>query len=292
MHYILVTGSNGQLGNELREIASKTKDFHFTFVDIDELDITDSDAVDNYFTNNTIDYCINCAAYTAVDKAEEEKLLALAINANGPKILAAACKKIKATFFHISTDFVFDGKGNTPYSEADQARPLSIYGKSKRKGEVEAMIENPKTIVIRTSWLYSSFGKNFVKTMQKLGKERESMGIVYDQVGTPTYAADLASAIMEIIQLIPTLQDLSIFGLYHYCNAGICSWYDFAKSIFRMSNIEIKVKPILTEEYPLPAKRPTYSVLDTQKIRNKFNIRIPYWYDSLEKCIQKIEKND
>jgi len=291
MQQILVTGSNGQLGHELQLIAQQVKNYKFIFVDIEELDITNDDAVANFFSQHSIDFCINCAAYTAVDKAEEERLIAIEVNASGPKILSANCKKMGAVFIHISTDFVFDGKLNTPYLESNYARPISVYGKTKRKGEVEALVENPRTFVLRTSWLYSTFGGNFMKTMRRLGSERKELGIVYDQVGAPTYARDLANAIMQIIDQVneDTYQD--IFGIYHYSNAGICSWYDFAVAIFELSNISIKVNPIRTEEYPLPAKRPTYSVLDTNKIKSTFNIEIPHWRGSLKNCINKLKEN-
>ena len=292
MAHILITGSKGQLGQEFQLIAKANKDYKFIFVDIDELDITNADAVAQFFENNKIDFCINCAAYTAVDKAEQERLIAVEINAAGPKILSANCRKASATFIHISTDFVFDGKMNTPYSESHLARPLSVYGKSKRKGEVDSLVENPKTIVIRTSWLYSSFGNNFVKTMRRLGRERNQLGVVYDQIGAPTYAKDLALALIHIIDSVSQKNIKDIFGIYHYSNSGICSWYDFAIAIFELSNIHINVKPILTEEYPLPAKRPTYSVMDTHKIESVFNIEIPYWRESLKDCIRKLEEND
>jgi len=291
MQNILITGSNGQLGLEFQQIALTNLAYKFIFVDINQLNITDKEAVTKFFNENVVNYCINCAAYTAVDKAEEEKVIAIEVNANGPKILSAACKQVGATFIQISTDFVFDGKINTPYKESHYARPLSIYGKSKRKGEVEALVENPKAIIIRTSWLYSAYGSNFVKTMQRLGKERTSLGVVYDQVGAPTYANDLAQAIIQIIDALEEKTEKDIFGIYHFSNTGISSWYDFAVAIFDLSGIQIKVNPILTEDYPLPAKRPAYSVLNASKVREKFNMNIPHWRESLKVCIKKLKEN-
>lgn len=292
MKTILVTGSNGQLGNELRLLAENFTECHFIFADIEELDITDKESINNFFAENAIQYCINCAAYTAVDKAEVDSDKAFEINALGPELLALACKKAGAIFIHISTDFVFEGDNNVPYKENLNPQPLSIYGKSKREGEINALKHNPATIVIRTSWLYSTHGNNFVKTMIRLGKERDSLGIVFDQTGCPTYAGDLASAIMQIIENIDTREDnKTLFGIYHFSNKGVCSWYDFAIMIFKLNNIEVKVKPITTEEYPLPAKRPAYSVMNTRKIQDTFSIEIPYWTDSLETCIKLLNQD-
>ncbi|WP_020529635.1 dTDP-4-dehydrorhamnose reductase [Flexithrix dorotheae] len=287
MKTILVTGSKGQLGNELQLIAKGHPD-QFIFVDVDELDITDSTSVNSYFLENEIDFCINCAAYTAVDKAESEQETAFKINADGVKNLASASKITGAVFIHISTDFVFSGDQNKPYKEEDKINPLSIYGESKKAGEENALNFNAKSIVIRTSWLYSSFGNNFVKTMIRLGRERESLGVVMDQIGVPTYARDLAQAVISIIDKIETdgLREEE-FGLYQYSNKGVASWYDFAKAVFDLTSIKINLRPIFTEEYPLPAKRPAYSVMNTRKIQEKFNLDIPYWRDSLNECINE-----
>ncbi|MBX2841053.1 MAG: dTDP-4-dehydrorhamnose reductase [Flammeovirgaceae bacterium] len=289
MKTILVTGSKGQLGNEL-QLISKKHSYNYIFVDLDELDITDSTSVNSFFLENEIDFCVNCAAFTAVDKAEKQQEIAFEINADGVKNLASASKITGTVFIHISTDFVFSGDKNKPYVEEDQVNPLSVYGESKKAGEVNALKFNGKSIVIRTSWLYSTFGNNFVKTMIRLGKERDSLGVVVDQIGVPTYARDLALAVISIIEKIDT-EGLKAneFGLYQFSNKGVASWYDFAQAVFDLSSIEIDLKPIFTEEYPLPAKRPAYSVMNTRKIQAKFDLNIPYWRDSLYECINKIK---
>ncbi|UZS00196.1 dTDP-4-dehydrorhamnose reductase [Chondrinema litorale] len=292
MKTILVTGSNGQLGNELRLLAENFSDCHFIFADVEDLDITNKDSINIFFEENNIHYCINCAAYTAVDKAESDKEKAFQINTLGPELLSKACKSSDAVFIHISTDFVFEGTNNIPYTENTNPKPVSVYGESKREGEVKALEYNPATVVIRTSWLYSVHGNNFVKTMIRLGKERDSLGIVFDQTGCPTYAGDLAAAILKIIENLDENKDnKSLFGLYHFSNKGVCSWFDFAYTIFKLNNINIQVKPITTEEYPLPAKRPAYSVMNTKKIQDTFGIEIPYWTDSLETCIKLLNQN-
>lgn len=279
---ILVTGANGQLGKELEKLSPNFSDFKFLFYDKNALDIADADAVRQCFEQEEINYCVNCAAYTAVDKAEEEEELAFKINALGPENLAKACDRSQATLIQISTDFVFDGKQSTPYKETDLPSPLSVYGKSKLKGELTACENNPKTIVIRTSWLYSWFGKNFLKTILRLTKEREELKVVYDQIGTPTQAADLAEAILKIILKLEEGNISDPYGLYHYSNEGVASWYDFAAAILEMSGSKIKLLPILSEDFPTPAQRPALSVLDKRKIKEVFGLEIGHWMERLK----------
>jgi len=277
---ILVTGANGQLGQDFRKIATLFLQCNFIFVTKEQLLITDEDAVNIFFKNNPIDICINCAAYTAVDKAETERDLATSVNATAVGYLAKASRIYNAKFIHISTDYVFDGKGTNPYTEIDVTNPVNFYGETKLNGEHKALKENKETIIIRTAWVYSSFGNNFVKTMLRLMKIKESIGIVNDQYGCPTYAADLAIAIMQIIT-----SNNFIAGIYHYSNKGKISWYDFAKEISLQINSHCVVNGISTKEFPTPASRPFYSVLDTTKITDTFHIIIPEWKDSLKKCL-------
>ena len=277
---ILVTGANGQLGQEFRKIATLFLQCNFIFVTKEQLSITDEDAVNIFFKNNPIDICINCAAYTAVDKAETERELATTVNATAVGYLAKACRIYNAKFIHISTDYVSDGNGTNPYLENQQTNPVNFYGQTKLIGEQNALKENKETIIIRTAWVYSSFGNNFVKTMLRLMKERESIGVVNDQFGCPTYAADLAGAIMQIIN-----GNNFISGIYHYSNKGKISWYDFAKEISLQTKSHCVVNGITTAQFPTPAARPSYSVLDTTKIADTFNIIIPEWKDSLKKCL-------
>lgn len=280
---ILVTGSNGQLGNELQIIAKELDTVNFFFTDTDTLDISSHDQLDSFFQKNKIDVCFNCAAYTAVDKAESDIELADLINNIAVEKLAVLSTKYDFKLLHISTDFVFDGENFQPYKESDATHPLGVYGNSKLNGE-NWVLKN-EGIVIRTSWLYSSFGHNFVKTMLNLAKSRDELSVIFDQVGTPTYAADLAEAIFKVA-FHENLFTLS--GIYHYSNEGVASWYDFALAIFEFSEIDIKVNPIFTKEYPTPAKRPHYSVLDKSKIKSHFQIEIPYWRSSLKKCLKKL----
>lgn len=279
---ILVTGADGQLGKELQVAAAAYPGFNFLFAGRNELEIDNKEDINNYFSSQNIDFCINCAAYTAVDKAETEKETAFKINSEAVGKLAAACKKANATFIHISTDYVFDGTGTAAYKETDPANPVSIYGQSKLKGEELALANQPSSIIIRTSWVFSSFGNNFVKTMLRLMKERENINIVSDQLGCPTYAADLADAILQIIQNHPADTAHHIFN---YCNEGTISWYDFAVAIKELTNSKCIINPIPASQYPTPAKRPQYSVLDTTAIKNTFHLQIPHWKDSLQKCL-------
>ncbi len=277
---ILVTGANGQVGREFQQLAKQFTEYKFLYVTKDELSITDENAVNSFFQNNTIDVCINCAAYTAVDKAETEKELATSVNVTAVGYLAKICKINGAKFIHISTDYVFDGKGTNPYKEDDQTNPVNFYGQTKLNGELNAIKENDQSIIIRTAWVYSNFGNNFVKTMMRLMSERETIGVVNDQYGCPTYAADLAAAIMQIIS-----SDNFIAGIYHYSNKGKISWYDFAKEIAAQIHSICIVNGITTTQFPKPAARPTYSVLDTTKISSTYNIVIPAWKESLQKCL-------
>ena len=287
MPNILVTGANGQLGSELQEEMPKIlqEDSHFFFTDKDTLDITNENDIRNFIDVNHIDTIINCAAYTAVDQAEDDEINANIINHLAVQYLAQVSKDKNIKFVHVSTDYVFDGTNHKPYVESDATNPNGIYGKTKLAGE-EVMLEiNPEnSIIIRTSWVYSSYGANFVKTMLRLGKDRDQLGVIFDQVGTPTYAKDLAKAILEIL---PKIQNNKV-EIYNYSNEGVCSWYDFAKAIFELSNIECQVNPIETKEYPTPAKRPHYSLLNKAKIKENFDLVIPYWKDSLEACLKDI----
>ena len=289
---ILVTGANGQLGNELQALASHFPEYRFLFVTEEDLDITDAVATAKYFSEHTTDYCINCAAYTAVDKAETEEATAFLINADAVATLATLCKENNTQLIHISTDYVFDGTSNQPYIETDQTNPASVYGKSKLQGELFALQNCPSAIIIRTAWLYSSFAYNFVKTMLRLMQEKESMpadrqgiNVVSDQFGCPTYAADLAFAIMKIIESKKSNKNP---GVYHYTNTGVTNWYEFAVSIKNKTNSNCAVNPISTAQYPTAAKRPAWSVLDTSKIKEVFSLSIPCWEDSLSKCLALI----
>ncbi|MBK7557656.1 MAG: dTDP-4-dehydrorhamnose reductase [Chitinophagaceae bacterium] len=279
---ILVTGANSQLGNELHVIAPQFPYCQFLFVTKAELDITNFNSIIKYFKGHSVDYCINCAAYTAVDKAETDEDQAYLINADAVAILAKICSQNNAQLIHISTDYVFDGTATQPYKETDTTNPVSVYGQSKLHGEELAIKHCPNAIIIRTSWLYSSFKNNFVKTMLQLMKEKESIHVVNDQFGCPTYAADLALAIMRIIRSKKSKVNP---GIYHYTNAGITNWYEFAVAIKKITGSNCIVNPITTAQYPTAAKRPAYSVLDTAKIAATFPVEIPNWELSLEKCL-------
>lgn len=283
---ILITGSNGQLGNEIRVLSENYPGFDFLYTDIEELDITDPSKVEAYFKANQPGAIINCAAYTAVDKAESNEATAYLINAKAVENLSKSAASTGALMVQISTDYVFDGKSYLPYSETDNTNPLSAYGRSKLAGEDAVRKFASKGIIFRTAWLYSAFGRNFVKTMTKYGNERDELKVVFDQVGTPTYARDLAKAILDIIPL--ALQH-SGTDLFHYSNEGVASWYDFAKTVIALSGINCEIKPILTKDYPLPAPRPCFSVLNKSKIKETYNIRIPYWSDSVKHCIQRLK---
>ncbi len=281
MPNILVTGSKGQVGSELQELAGSYV-YNFYFTDRDSLDITNKESIDAFVKNNSIDTIINTAAYTAVDKAEEDRKNADKVNHLAVKYLSEISKEKNIKLIHISTDYVFDGKNYKPYSEDDATNPNGVYGATKLAAEKAMQEINPlNSIIIRTSWVYSSFGANFVKTMLRLGKEKDSLGVIFDQVGTPTYARDLAKAILEIL---PQVKNERV-EIYHYSNEGVLSWYDFAKEIMRMVKLECQINPIETKDYPTPATRPHYSLLNKAKIKKEFNIEIPYWKDSLDECL-------
>ncbi len=285
---IIVTGAYGQLGNEINCLTSKYPDWQFIFTDIDSMDITSENAVKDFFEKNNPEYIINCAAYTAVDKAESDTETAETVNSLAPGLLAKYAKQFTAKMIQVSTDYVFDGSASKPYIETDNVNPQSIYGKTKLSGEQLSVAENAETIIIRTSWLYSSFGNNFVKTMLRLAVERGKINVVFDQVGTPTFAADLANIILTIIEISEKEPEKFVPGIYHYSNEGVASWYDFAKAIFEISEVKCTVSPVRSIEFPTPAKRPEYSVLDKSKIKNTFGISIPYWKESLKICLRKL----
>jgi dTDP-4-dehydrorhamnose reductase len=288
MKKILVTGANGQLGSELKKL-SKNEQFDFVFTDVAELDITDIQACMAFFDKINPHFVVNCAAYTAVDKAESDKLLAWKLNVDAVKNLVIASSIHDSYLIQLSTDYVFDGKSSTPYVERDLTHPQSEYGRSKAAAEVEAL-SYPKSLVIRTSWLYSTFGNNFVKTMLRLGKEREALNVVFDQVGTPTYAEDLAAAILRIISKIASKEEDFVSGIFHYSNEGVCSWYDFACAIMKLSGLNCKVYPIETANYPTPAKRPEFGVLNKSKIKSVYGIDIGHWRSSLERMIDSLNQ--
>ena len=280
---ILITGANGQLGNEMRVLAEENAQHEYIFTDVQELDICNEQAVNTFVKENGVEVIVNCAAYTAVDKAEDDEAFADKLNHLAPGYLAAAAEEVGAALIQVSTDYVFDGTAHLPYTEEVVPCPNSAYGRTKLAGEEAVMQKCSRAMVIRTAWLYSIYGNNFVKTMIRLGKEREALGVVFDQIGTPTYANDLARAIMAAINqgVVP--------GIYHYSNEGVCSWYDFTRAIHRLAGITTcNVSPLHTHEYPAKAPRPNYSVLDKTKIKNTFNITIPHWEDSLQVCVNKL----
>ena len=282
MSNILVTGSKGQVGSELQVLSTNYK-YNFFFTDRKSLDITNLMAIEEFIGLNNIDIIINSAAYTAVDKAEEDKESADLVNHIAVKNLAQVAKDKNIKLVHISTDYVFDGKAYIPYTEDDTTNPNGVYGATKLAGEKAMQAINPKnSIVIRTSWVYSSFGANFVKTMLRLGKERDELGVIFDQVGTPTYAKDLAKTILDIV---PKIENEKV-EIYNYSNEGVLSWYDFAKEIMRMAKLDCTIKPIETKEYPTPATRPHYSLLNKSKIKEQYSIIIPYYKDSLDECLR------
>ena len=280
---ILITGYNGQLGNEM-QLLEKTNPQHTYFnTDVAELDITDQQAVETFVSENDIEGIVNCAAYTAVDKAEDNQELCRLLNTVAPGYLAAAVGKRGGWIIQVSTDYVFDGTKHTPYVETDPVCPNSVYGSTKLDGEESVMKACQNSMIIRTAWLYSTFGNNFVKTMIRLGQEKPELGVIFDQIGTPTYARDLAVAIFAAIN-----QGVEP-GIYHFSNEGVISWYDFTKAIHRIAGIKgCHVRPLHTEEYPTPANRPHYSVLDKTKIKQTYGIEVPYWEESLEECIEQL----
>ena len=280
---ILVTGANGQLGKELQKIAASYSQFEFIFLSKKDLPIHHFKMLRDYFSVYHPAYLINCAAYTAVDRAEQEKILAFQVNAEAVGVLAAICKENNTKFIHISTDYVFDGKASEPYKEDSLTNPQTVYGASKLEGEKEALKYDPDSIIIRTSWVYSEYGKNFVRTMLKLMKEKEEINVVNDQVGSPTYAGNLAEVIMQIISTGKWIP-----GIYHFCNKGIISWYEFAFAIKELTGSNCKINPISTSGYPTPAKRPAYSVLNTSKVNETFDIQLKNWKESLTACLSHL----
>lgn len=281
MKNILITGANGQLGNEMRVLSAEHPEYAYFFTDVEELDICNEQAVMEFVQTNAIDCIVNCAAYTAVDKAEENEAFCDKLNHIAPGYLAKAAASRGAALIQVSTDYVFDGTNHIPYRETEPTCPNSVYGRTKLAGEQEAMNLCSRTMIIRTAWLYSTFGNNFVKTMIRLGREKEQLGVIFDQIGTPTYARDLARAIYAAIALdVPT-------GIFHFSNEGVCSWFDFTRAIHRIAGITTcRVRPLHTEEYPTPAARPHYSVLDKTKIKDTLGIEIPYWEESLRECME------
>jgi len=281
---VLVTGSMGQLGSEIKELSSNYN-YNFFFTTRDDIDITSKDSIKEFCQTNSINVIINCAAYTAVDKAQSDIENADLVNRKAVKKLSIVAKELNIKLIHISTDYVFDGKNFKPYVEEFQTNPQSVYGKTKLDGENELLDINPlNSIIIRTSWVYSYYGNNFVKTMLRLGKEKEELGVIFDQVGTPTYAKDLAITILDII---PQIENSKV-EIYNYSNEGVLSWYDFAKEIMKMAKLDCKVKAIETYQYPTPAKRPHFSLLNKSKIKSKFNLEIPYWKDGLDDCLKRL----
>ena len=288
---VLITGSNGQLGSEIKELATKYKKVDLIFKDLPELDICNFQVLRAFIIDNNINAVINCAAYTAVDQAEEDAEIVEQVNAKGVLNQVNALKKVDGKLIHISTDYVFDGNSFLPYQESDEINPIGVYGNTKRNGELAVINSDIDGIVIRTSWLYSAYGNNFLKTMLKLGHERDELGMIFDQVGTPTNASDLAKICLDILHN-ESSENISTKGkTYHYSNEGVTSWYDFATAIMELGSLDCKVRPIETKDYPTPAKRPHFSVLNKSKIKNDFKIEIPYWRDSLAKCILKLKKN-
>ncbi len=287
MKKIVITGANGQLGSEIRMASASLPGFTFLYTDYDTLDITDESALESFMEREKPDFLVNCAAYTAVDRAEQEPEAAMELNARAPLLLARRCLLSGTRLIHISTDYVFDGSHSTPYSEDDPVSPLGVYGRTKREGEVNCLL-NPETIIIRTSWLYSRFGNSFVKTMLRRGKEKEHLKVVFDQTGTPTCAEDLAGAILQIIAKAE--EDPSSWepGIYHYSNEGVCSWYDFALAIHRIAKISCAVEPVESKDFVTLATRPHFSVLNKSKIKTVFGLKIPYWLDSLEKTVPQV----
>jgi dTDP-4-dehydrorhamnose reductase len=288
MAIILITGAKGQLGSELKEVSKNFYGYDFIFTDIDSLDITSLEKISEFIKKSKPDWIINCAAYTLVDKAEVEPDQALLINGTAVKNITEAIRGSECRFIHVSSDYVYDGSSNVPYNENITANPLSAYGRSKLAGEKYALLHNG-SMIIRTAWLYSSFGNNFVKTILRNAAEKESLKVVFDQTGTPTYAADLAGAIMYIISGVIRNQIAMNSGIYNYSNEGVCSWYDFAREIIKESGLTCRVLPVLTKDYPQAAKRPVYSVLDKSKIKENYGLSIPHWRDSLIKCLKLLK---
>ncbi|MCB9296433.1 MAG: dTDP-4-dehydrorhamnose reductase [Lewinellaceae bacterium] len=284
---ILITGANGQLGREFRELERAHPAFRFTFTGREELDVTQEAAIRQYFAAHAFDYCINCAAYTAVDRAESEPEAARLVNVDAVRWLAEACARQGIPLIHYSTDYVYHNQQNTPFREEDPTTPQSVYARTKLAGEQAAREAHPQTLILRTSWVYSSFGNNFVKTMLRLGCEREELKVVFDQVGTPTYARGLARATLDIIRKVEAgeVGRDKLQGIYHYSDEGVCSWYDFALAIFELAGIKCKVAPIETKDFPTAAARPPYSVLNKAKVRAVFGVKTGHWREALREML-------
>ena len=287
---ILICGAAGQVGNEFRFLSFTHPQFQFIFSDVAELDITKLQQTIDFIKRNTPQYVVNCAAYTAVDRAETDAKLATKINVNGARNLAKACQIVGAGFIHISTDYVYHNSQNTPFKEGDKTSPKGVYAKTKLRGDAAALKFCDRTMILRTSWVYGSYGHNFVKTMLRLGAEREDLSVVFDQIGTPTYARDLARAILKIIQKVGNqeVKPEILRGVYHYSNEGVTSWYDFTAAIFEMRKLTCRLHPIESSQYPTPVERPPFSVLNKAKIKAAFNISIPHWRDSLVECLKEL----
>lgn len=294
MTHILITGANGQVGSELQFLAEKYPNWQFTFTDYQDLDITKASEVNAFFAQHNFDYCINCAAYTAVDRAESEVEKATAINVTGVQHLATACEQHQVQLLHLSTDYVYHNDCNRPLVETDFTNPQSIYAITKLDGEKAAQQIFSSTCIIRTSWVYSSFGGNFVKTMLRLGRERDKLTVIFDQIGTPTYARSLAAAMLAMIEKVETknVNVEALSGIFHYSNEGVCSWYDFAQAIFDLENINVQLAPIETKDYPTAAARPLFSVLNKAKIKSTFELTIPHWRTDLEACLEAMERGN
>ena len=288
---VLVTGSNGQLGSEIKDLAFEHENLECIFKDLPELDICDTEVLNTFIIDKKIDAVINCAGYTAVDKAEKEEPIAQKVNSEGVLNLVNALKKVDGKLIHISTDYVFDGNHSQPYKESDPVSPVGVYGETKRAGELAVLNSSIDAIVIRTSWLYSGYGNNFLKTMLRLGNEKKSIQVVFDQKGTPTFANNLAKTCLDILSDASSTNLSKKGSLYHYSDEGVTSWYNFATAIMEIGNIDCKVIPIETKDYPTQARRPMYSVLDKSKIKSDFKVTIPHWRDSLANCIKKINHN-
>lgn len=287
---VLITGANGQLGSEIRELAANYKKLDLVFKDLPGLDICNFNLLQSFIIDNNINAVINCAAYTAVDKAEQNAEIVEKVNAEGVLNLVNALEKVQGKLIHISTDYVFDGNSFLPYQELDEVNPIGVYGNTKRGGELAVINSDIDGIVIRTSWLYSQYGNNFVKTMLRLGNERDELGVIFDQVGTPTNASDLAKTCLDILSCKKESNINTKGKMYHFSNEGVASWYDFAIAIMDLGKVDCHVKPIETKDYPNQAKRPHFSVLNKSKIKNDFEIKIPYWRQSLAICISKLNK--
>lgn len=286
MKTVLVTGANGQLGTSIHRLSGSYRSFRFLFTDVDSLDICNAESVDAFIQAHPVDYIVNCAAYTAVDKAEENRELCEQINRDAVANLAVAAKRCEAKMLHVSTDYVFDGTACVPYQETDTTNPQSVYGSTKRAGEKALLEICPDAVIVRTAWLYSEYGNNFVKTMLRLGSEHEEIRVVFDQVGSPTYATDLALALLTILEQAEQGQYQP--GIYHFTDEGVCSWYDFTVKIIQLAGLQARVLPIESKDYPTKAVRPHFSVLNKQKIKSSYGLVIPHWEESLRKCMENM----